>query len=209
MGDKMKISKYYRALLRFPLNIKNRFLLKNDKFTIISSNCVGGVYHELKVKFYSPTINLWFEAEDYLKFIESFEHYINEELIEIETDKNYPVGKLDDVTIYFMHYDSFVEAKTKWRERCKRINYDNLFFIMTASCDMPDDIIYRFDSLLKSNKVILTEKYYPNLKSAFQIRMSRKENEIYDLCKYKSKLSGKRYLDKFDYVKFLNRNIQD
>lgn len=48
----MKISKYYRTILRLPLNLKNRKLLKNNEFTIISSNCVGGIiYHELGKQF--------------------------------------------------------------------------------------------------------------------------------------------------------------
>ena len=42
--------------------------LKNNDFTIISSECAGGViYHDLGLRFDSPTINLWFKPDDYLK----------------------------------------------------------------------------------------------------------------------------------------------
>lgn len=44
----MRISKYYRSFLRRKLNQQNRSRLKNEKFSIISSNCVGGIItHEL------------------------------------------------------------------------------------------------------------------------------------------------------------------
>ena len=48
-----------------------RSLIKTDsEFTIISSNCIGGViYSDLHRKFLSPTINLFFSAKDFLKFV--------------------------------------------------------------------------------------------------------------------------------------------
>ena len=43
--------------------------LKNKDFTIISHNCVGGViYHDLGLKFNTPTINLFFMAKDFIKY---------------------------------------------------------------------------------------------------------------------------------------------
>lgn len=38
----MKISKRYRAFLRKRLNAENRKRLKNENFTILCNNCVGG-----------------------------------------------------------------------------------------------------------------------------------------------------------------------
>ena len=40
--DKKKIMQKYRAVLRMKLNRDNTKRLKNDEFTILSSNCVGG-----------------------------------------------------------------------------------------------------------------------------------------------------------------------
>lgn len=47
----------------------------------------------------------------------------------IPSDKNYPVAKLDDVTIHFVHYKTEQEAREKWNRRKERVNYDNLFFV--------------------------------------------------------------------------------
>ena len=108
----MKISKYYRAFLRTALNSENKKRLANRNFTILCNNCVGGVIlHELGERFNSPTVNLFFGAEDYIKFLEKLDYYLSQTLVEVQSDKDYPVAKLDDITIYFMHYPSFDEAK--------------------------------------------------------------------------------------------------
>lgn len=41
----------------------------------------------------------------------------------------YPVGKLEDIHVYFTHYETFEQAKQKWIERLKRLNMDNLYMI--------------------------------------------------------------------------------
>ncbi len=96
---------------------KNRKIrrLKNNNPTIISSNCNGGmILHDLGLKFNTPTINLLFEASDYIKFVSDLDRYLSEDLVEAESDKPYPVGLIGDVRVYLMHYKSFNEAKDKW-----------------------------------------------------------------------------------------------
>ena len=44
---------------------KNRERLNRDDVTIISTNCTGGIlYHDLGLEFKSPTVNLFFRAQD-------------------------------------------------------------------------------------------------------------------------------------------------
>ena len=77
----MKISKYYRAFLRTALNSENKKRLANRNFTILCNNCVGGVIlHELGERFNSPTVNLFFGAEDYIKFLEKLDYYLSQTL---------------------------------------------------------------------------------------------------------------------------------
>lgn len=60
------INEIYRAI--YERNLKNK--LKNENFSIISSNWIGGlIYHRLEHKFLSSTINLWMQRYDYLKFV--------------------------------------------------------------------------------------------------------------------------------------------
>lgn len=118
----------------------------------------------------------------------------------------YPVGLIDDVRVYFMHYKSFLKAKAKWKERVKRINWDNLYIIMVEGEGCTDEILKRFDALDYKHKVIFTAKSRPDIKSSYYIPGSEvSENAVMDLCQYKSKFTGKRWLDDFDYVDFLNQ----
>lgn len=203
----MKLSKMYRALLRHKLNLKNRKHLTNHDFTLIASNCVGGVIlHELGLRFDTPTVNLWFESEDYIKFLENMSDYLQYELVEIQTDYSYPVGLLKDIKIYFQHYANFQEAKAKWEERIKRIHWDNLYIMMVQREGCDDNMVARFNDLPYKRKVIFTAKSYPDCQSAFCIPDSKEETgEVMDLCRYKSRFTGRRWLDEYDYVGFLNR----
>ncbi len=203
----MKLSKTYRALLRHKLNLKNRKHLTNHDFTLIASNCVGGVIlHELGLRFDTPTVNLWFESEDYIKFLENMSDYLQYELVEIQTDYSYPVGLLKDIKIYFQHYANFQEAKAKWEERIKRIHWDNLYIMMVQREGCDDNMVARFNDLPYKRKVIFTAKSYPDCQSAFCIPDSEEETwEVMDLCRYKSRFTGRRWLDEYDYVGFLNR----
>ena len=138
----MKISTYYRAFLRMALNAENKKRLSNRNFTILCNNCVGGVIlHELGERFNSPTVNLFFGAEDYIKFLEKLDYYLSQTLVEVQSDKDYPVAKLDDITIYFMHYSSFDEAKTTWKKRAARIEKDNLYVIFVQQNGCTEQIL--------------------------------------------------------------------
>lgn len=111
--------------------------LKNKNFTIISNNCWGGmVYESFNLPKQSPTVGLFFMAEEYIKFLKSFPDILNEEIEFIDPMESkyvdflkqddrfgqYPIGKLGDIEIEFLHYHSKEEVLEKWKRRCGRIN---------------------------------------------------------------------------------------
>lgn len=202
----MKISKYYRAFLRTALNSENKKRLFNRNFTILCNNCVGGVIlHELGERFNSPTVNLFFGAEDYIKFLEKLDYYLGQTLVEAQSDKDYPVAKLDDITIYFMHYPSFDEAKRIWEKRIERINRDNLYVILVQQNGCTEELLKKFDELSYKHKLALTARPMPEIKCSYYISGSEQPNgDVMDLCKYKGKFTGRRWIDDYDYVGFLN-----
>lgn len=182
-----------------------RMKLKNKTPTIISNSCKGTfMYHDLNLKFNSPTINLFFTADDYIKFLEQMDFYLSLELLEDKNDiKEYPVGMLGDIKIYFMHYKTFEEAKNKWEERCKRIDKKNIHIIMDEGKDCTYDILKRFNQLKYKYKVVFTHKDYPEFESAFYIKGFENIGYCKELFNYDdSKI--KRYYENFDYISFLN-----
>ena len=47
-----------------------RLRLKNRTPSIIASNCVGTfIYYDMKLRYQSPTINLSFDMNDYVRFL--------------------------------------------------------------------------------------------------------------------------------------------
>ena len=174
----MKIKDYLKNKIEIIVDIlrerykKNKIRkLRNKDFTLVASNCNGGVIlHDLNLKFNTPFINLSLPPKDFIKLTEKFEYYMSLDVKEMIDDTvNYPVGQLGDLRIDFMHYESFEEAKNKWNERKKRIDYNNLFFMLTEreNCSF-DDLVY-FDKLPVKRKVVFTHKKYPKIKSSFYI----------------------------------------
>ena len=146
-----------------------RKLIKSRDFTIISNNCwAGKVYQYLDMPYLSPTVGLYFFADDYLKFVRKLRYYLSldlqfipvqeskhcSELIERKQEK-IPIGVLDDVEIIFRHYKTEQEAREKWERRKSRINWNNIFIKFSRMDGCTEDHLMRFDNLPFHNKIML------------------------------------------------------
>ena len=135
-GLRLKVNKY----LRNKNHIKWYNELSNRDFTIISNNCWGGmIYESYGMRKLSPTVGMFFLADDYIRFVCDLKTYVNQPLTMIEPHNSkyydilsadrpvdYPIGKIGDVEMMFLHYKSNEEAIEKWNRRVDRINWDNL-----------------------------------------------------------------------------------
>lgn len=143
------VKKHYRA------DIASKMLDLSD-VTVFSQNCIGGVmYHDCHSRFLSPTVNLFFSASDFLKFVEKYEYYFSQPLKFCRAE-GYPVGEFPDgLRIYFMHYSSEEEAEKKWNERKQRVNKNKIFIICTDRDGFDKDDFKCFKSL-KYPKALFT-----------------------------------------------------
>jgi len=98
--------------------------IKMNVPTIFCPNCWGGLtYNSLGLEFKSPFINMFMTNGDYIKLLKNPRHYMNQTVIfeRIEFDnylqKNYPVGRCDDILLHFNHYSTFDEAMVCWERR--------------------------------------------------------------------------------------------
>lgn len=201
------IRKTILRVLHERINRKNRKRLLPPSKSIIANNCIGGyIYHYLNQRFDSPTINLFILPQDYIKMLKDFDKYFDSdaEITEVETSKPYPVADIYGCKIHFMHYDTFENAVNKWRERCGRINKDSLYIVMTDrdGCTLKD--MQDFDALEFKHKVLFTCREHKDVTSAFYIRGFESQESVGQLQETMS-ITGKRYIDQFDYVSFLNQ----
>lgn len=153
------------------LKFFRRIGLKNRNFTIVSINCVGGyIYQYYGIAYNTPTAGLLFDAADFIKICKDPKRYLTHEpeiiaanesqragiLAETENWGKYPVGRVDDVEIFFMHYPTVQEAIDKWKRRCQRMNYDKMIFLLAQNESCDESIIREFCNLPLKHKVCLT-----------------------------------------------------
>lgn len=171
---------------------KRRKKIKNCDFTIISNNCWGGlIYQSYGLQYNTPTVGLFFMANDYIKFISNLKEYMKKELIFIKPEdshsyediKNksnfgtYPIGCLGDVEIHFLHYKTEQEASEKWNRRKERINFKRILYKFNDQNACTKELLEKFSKLPLKNKICFTSKQY-NLENTIYIKNSRKYSEI-------------------------------
>lgn len=151
-----------------------RKLIHNEKFTIISNNCWGGlVYESYNLEKRSPTIGMFFMAEEFIKFLQNIKYYTQECEIKFiapekarhkkfyEKDKrfgSYPIARLDDVEIAMLHFHTEQQAAEKWKRRCKRINWDHLLVKMNDQNECEKTDLEHFLQLPFENKIFFTTR---------------------------------------------------
>lgn len=216
--ENMLVSKMMNRIRNVIWNKKRRIINEKNKCrlnevartaSIISMNCNGGIIsHDLDLKFLSPTINLYMRAADFIKFCENLEYYLNiDEMIpctdkDIIENRTYPVAYLGDLILYLVHYTSIEEAESKWNERKKRINKNNIVILNTDREGMTDELKDRFEKL-PYRKVMFTHLPDAVHSSCFYIKGYEKETSVGIITDHNT-WDGKRPIDQFDYVDFLN-----
>lgn len=161
---------------------RKRRKLKIRNFTIIANNCWAGsaVYVPFGLKVNTPTYDLAIMDEHYIKFLEKFDYYLSQDLQFINPEegehyelrkkyfkegKEYPVGRLDDIEVWFFHYKNKNEAAKLWNKRKKKINRDKLLVKWSERYKSDnEDFLQRFINLPFDNKIAFVT---PTLKRKF------------------------------------------
>ena len=153
------------------------------------------------LKFYSPFINLYLTDYDFVKALSNWDSFLNFDIVEdFGTNKSYPVGiSYDGIRIHFMHYSSFAEAKLAWDRRKKRIDPQNMG-VMLTNWRGDESVIRDFEKLPFKHKVAFVNKDIPETDCTFFIKG---QNSMQNLHRTQL-LNGRRYIDQFDYVGFIN-----
>lgn len=140
-------------------NFDDYVKLLRSNISILSDSCLAGyIYHKFGMKFMTPTINMFTDNENYLRFLMDIRKYLNEHMTE-KTDYfdkpfagiySYPRGKIGDVEWIFNHDVTFNTAKARWDKGVKRFNYNNYIAIMTL---YSEEAARKFSELPIKNKM--------------------------------------------------------
>lgn len=215
MNDVLLRRRIIASIMYLPREWNRRKLqkhLQNKTPTIIAGDCIGGIiYHDLGLRFNSPTINLWMKKEDFTVFVRDLEGYLNAGLIDESGScgVNYPIGSLEynqnKIYVYFMHYDTFEQAKKKWEERKKRVDFNNIYIIQNI-LHATDQEIACFDSLPYKNKMLITSQNLTGSENVRVCSLYQRENvQTSNIFNYRSRFARKRWMEEINYVEFLNR----
>lgn len=181
----------YKIYMRVMLLIRKRQIKKriiNKDITIISDNCIAGIlYKEFNVDFKSPTIGMFFCGDDFYKFCLNMEYYLSLSPEVLTISKwmgkcNYPIGRLGDLELHFLHYSSFKEAFTKWERRKVRVNLknNNIIYLLTDRDFTKFNDIYLFDKNIKGCKVIFSAKKHDGIESLVYCSDSKNKQFVND-----------------------------
>lgn len=187
-----KVRVRFREKILNPLlgGVRRRRLINKD-FTIISNNCWGGhVYRYFNMEYESPTVGMYFYAEEYVKFLSNLKYYMGCELkiISAAQSKYYQelqrrgeeqrlIGRLDDVEIVLLHYHTPEEAISKWNRRKERIHWNNIAIKFSEQNLCTTDILQKFDNLPYERKFVFVHKDY-GLKSQILFKECAHLDEI-------------------------------
>lgn len=164
------------------------------------------IYHRLGQKFLSPTVNLCFpDKKEYVRFVKNLKYYLSLELRFVESDLPYPVAYCGDVKILFNHYKTEQEAREKWVERSKRVNYDNLYIIADEAANFSYEEIEALNHIACANKCVLSLQEYPEFDFVVPLLKYKGATHLGIYMEEKNPFTGLYPFDlDFDYVAWLN-----
>ena len=99
-----------------------------------------------------------------------------------------------------------MKLKESGKKRAARIEKDNLYVIFVQQNGCTEQILREFDNLPYKHKLALTANPMPEIQCSYCIPNTMQRNgDVIDLCSYEGKYTGRRWIDEFNYVEFLNK----
>ncbi len=159
--------------------------LENQGFSIVSNDCWGAaVYEHLGLAYKTPFVGLFLAAPCFVRLLADLRGYLASSLEFVDdsryaylererrrTSDPYPIGLLGgDVELHFVHYPKRGVAREKWERRVERVDYESLFIKLSADKDLCiREHLEIFDAMPYANKLCLTDRPYPGIRSAVRI----------------------------------------
>ena len=161
--------KTYRCNINKFLSYFRRKLVVNDRVSIVANSCFGSItYSLLGIPAMSPTIDFGICAEEYIRLCENPEYYFSKELTDFQMGRQFIAYnnfqsngmwcKCGDIRLYCGHDVKQEYIVNRWDYLRKRVNYDNMAWILTDLMDRIDhEVLERFRKL-SGRKMIVTTR---------------------------------------------------
>lgn len=187
----------YRMFQIPKLDITKYILLKQEKITILTNNCWGGmVYQFLGFECISPLRNCFMLDEDYLRFLSSPKEYLDDKPIccgfekDVHTGHTYPVLEINGVRIHCNHETDANHAIDEWERRKRRVNMNNLFVEMYTE---NKEIESAFEKLIQYNKRVCFVPWETECKHSLQLVLLPNQKDFYETVNLNGGNGGWRY----------------
>lgn len=200
-----KLRKIIASNGRMKKNKEMQIILKDVEFSVFSNNCLGGVFcHDAGKRFNSPTVNMAFDGEEYIKFLENPHKYLKGNIVFVNTDQVvYPVANIEDIEVRFVHYKSQAECIEMWKRRSERIIWDKLFVIATDHDGLKKtDLLKRFDRLPYKNKIMFTSDENLEYEWAICVPKFKGLKTVRIMTEF-ADIKGSRYYEYFDLMHWI------
>lgn len=185
---------------------KMRARLKNSNISFLAPNCIGGIlFHDLNLKFMSPTVNLMMTQPDFVKLVLDLEYYKEKDLVFFKhPEYTCPCARLGDITVHFTHYATAEEAEKKWHERFDRLNKDNIFIFLEERDGLTKDEMLAIGELNVKGIVVFTANEYPDIPYALYLPKYHDDGEVGNILSRRYLDDSREYEQYFDFVKWFN-----
>ena len=148
--------------------------VQDSEISIFSNDCWGGeIYQHLQAPYLTPFIGLAIMAPCYIKLLKRPYHYLTMLPMEFVTESRYeacnvfrkqdeyPLARIDDIEIHFLHYKTPQEAASKWSRRIKRINWDKIYVKFDVGKDYATpEMVKHFLQLPFDRKLVIAPSHF-------------------------------------------------
>lgn len=153
----------YEENLRLGVLADMRRRLKNDAYSLLSRNCIGGLLnHDLGQLHRSPTCDVYFvHLSQFVEFANNIEKYREMPIVSdgwnyvSDGESRYPKGLLGGaIELYFPHDKSIEEANAKWQRRFARFNLNRSCVLVYAGQNPSAESKELFQSIKIAHKCL-------------------------------------------------------
>lgn len=116
--------------------------------------------------------------QDFKKLISNLEYYLSLSPVQYTNPDfpNTPAALLGDIILHFTHYNTFEEGRDAWNNRRGRVDYNNLYIII-SDIDLTDQDIADLSKVKCKKLVVMTAREYD-----------------YEYCLHIPAFKGKKYV---------------